>query len=105
MRVTKSLGRSRISCSFEPFAENRGHGAGKRLHFRTERHANVRPAVFIHVQINADRVRAILVFPHIDKIKILALARLLLLRVVRVRNKCLAPLILGKAVEEIDDLV
>jgi hypothetical protein len=46
------------------------------------------------VQINADRVRAVL-----------ALTRLLLLRVVRVRNKCLAPLIVGKRVEEIDDLV
>jgi hypothetical protein len=93
MRVTKSLGRSRISCGFEPFAKNRGHGAGKRL-LRTERHANARPAVFIHVEISADRVRAVL-----------ALTRLLLLRVVRVRNKCLAPLILGKQVEEIDDLV
>ena len=65
----------------------------------------MRPAVFIYVQINADGVRAFLVFPHIDKIEVLAFTRLLLLRVVRVRNKCLAPLILGKRVEDIDDLV
>ena len=89
----------------EPLAKNRRHGASKCLHFWTERHANVRPVVFIHVQINADRVRAFFVFPHIDKIEVLALARLLPLRVVRVRNKCLAPLILGEGLEEVDDLV
>jgi hypothetical protein len=91
--------------AFESLAKNRRHRAGKCLHFRTECHANVSPAVFIYVQINADRVRAFLVFPHIDKIEVLALARLLLLRVVRVRDKCLAPLILGERLEEIDDLV
>jgi hypothetical protein len=91
--------------AFEPFAKDRRHGAGKCLHFRTERHANVRLAVFIHVQINAHRVCALLVFPHIDKFKVLALARLLFLRVVRVGDKCLATLIFWQCLEEIDDLV
>ena len=91
--------------AFESFAKNRCHGAGKRLHFRTERHANVCSAVFIHVQINADCVCAFLVFPHIDKIKVFSLARLLVLRVVRVGNKSFAPLILGEHLKEVNDLV
>jgi hypothetical protein len=63
------------------------------------------PAVFIHVQINADRVCAFLVFSHIDKVKLFAVARLLVLCVVRVRNKSFASLILGERLEKINDLV
>ena len=76
MRVTKSLGRSRISCGVEPSSPLQRiarHRAGKRLHFRAERHADVRLAGFIHLQINADRVGAFLVFSHIDEIELLAL--------------------------------
>ena len=91
--------------AIEPFAKNRRHRAGKRLHFRPERHANVRLAVFIHMQINADRVRAFLIFAHIDKIELLAFARLLFLRVVRVGNERLAPFIFRQRLKEIDDLV
>jgi hypothetical protein len=57
------------------------------------------------MQINAHRVRAFLVFAHIDKIEVLALARLLFLRVVRIGHERLAPLILGKRLEEVDDLI
>ena len=63
------------------------------------------PAVFIHVQINSDRVRAFFVFPHIDQFEVLAFTRLLLLRVVCIGNKRLAPLILWERLEEIDDLL
>ena len=91
--------------AFESFAKNRRHGPGKRLHFRTECHANVCSAVFIHVQINADRVCAFLVFSHVDKVKVLAFARLLLLRAVCVGNERLAPLIFRELLEEVDDLV
>ena len=90
--------------AFQSLAKNRCHGAGKRLHLRTERHANARSAVFVHVQIYADRVCAFLIFPHIDKLEVLALARLLLLRVVRISYECLAPLILGEHLKEVDDL-
>jgi hypothetical protein len=91
--------------AFEAFAKNRRHGAGKRLHFRAERHANVRSTVFIDVQINAHRVCAFLVFPHIDKFKVFALTRLLFLRVVRIGHECFAPLVFRERLKEVDDLV
>ena len=90
--------------AFESFAKNRSHGTGECLHFRTERHANVCPAVFIDVQINAHRVCALLIFPYIDEFEVLALARLLFLRIVCIGHERLAPFILGKRLEEVDDL-
>jgi len=75
------------------------------LHFRAERHANVRLAVFIDMEINADRVHAFFILAYIDKIKGFACARLLLLRIVGVGNERLAPLIFRERLEEIDDLV
>jgi len=74
------------------------------LHFRTERHADVRLPVFVHVQVNAHGVRAFCVFSHIDQIKILAFSRFLILRVIRVGDERLAPLIFRQRFEEIDDL-
>ncbi len=74
------------------------------MHFRSERHANMRLPVFVHVQVNAHGVRAFFVFSHIDQIKLLAFARLLILGVIRVGNERLAPLIFRQRFEEIDDL-
>ncbi len=91
------------SRAFESFAKNRGHRAGKRLHFRAKSHPNVRFAILIHVQINAHGVRAFLVFSHIDEIELLAFARLLLLRVVRVGHQRLAPFVFRQRFEQIDD--
>src|SRR5438034_3281546 len=89
----------------QTFAKNRCHGAGERLHLRTERHANMRLAVFIDMQINADRVSAIFVFANIDKLEFFTFTRLLLLRVIRIGNERLAPLIFRERLEEIDDFV
>ena len=90
---------------FEAFAKDRGHRAGKRLHFGAKRHAEVCLALFIDLQINTNRISAFLIFSYVDKIEPLAFARFLLLRVVRVRDERLAPLIFRKRFEEIDDLV
>ncbi len=90
--------------AFEAFAKNCRHGAGKRLHFRTKRHANLRLAVFIDVEINADRVHAFFIFTNIDEVEFFTFAWLLLLRVVRIGNERLAPLIFRQRFEEIDDL-
>ncbi len=90
---------------FEAFAKDRGHRAGKRLRFGAKRHAEVCLALFIDLQINTNRISAFLIFSYVDKIEPLAFARLLLLRVVRVRDQRLAPLIFRKRFEEIDDLV
>ncbi len=57
------------------------------------------------MQINADRVRAIFVFANIDKLEFFTFTRLLFLRVVRIGNECLAPLIFRERLEEIDDFV
>ena len=59
----------------------------------------------IYVQINADCVGALLVFSHVDEIKILALTRLLPFRIVCIRNERLAPLIFRQRFKKIDDLV
>src|SRR5437016_10852363 len=91
--------------ALQAFAKDRGHRAGERLHFGPERHADVRFAVFIDMQINADGVHAFLVFADIDKIKTLTFARLLLLRIVRVGDERLPPLIFWQRLEEIYDLV
>lgn len=91
--------------AIESLTENRGHGAGKRLHFWAKRHANVCSAVFIHVQVNADRIRTFLIFAHIDKIKILVFARLPFLRVAGIRHERLASLIFRQRFKQIDDLV
>jgi hypothetical protein len=101
-RKLKDLLRSR---AFEAFAKNRRHRSRERLHFRAERHANMCFAMFIDVQINADGVSAVLVFAHVDQIELLTFARLLVLRIIRVGNKRLPPLIFGERFKEIDDLV
>ena len=88
----------------EPLAKNGRHRASERLHFRTEGHANVCLALFIYVQINADCVGALLVFPNVDEIKILAFTRLLPFRIVCIRNERLAPLIFRQRFKKIDDL-
>jgi len=68
-------------CAFKSLAKNRRHCPGKGLHFGPERHPNVGLAIFIDLQINADGVRAFLVFADILQIELLALARLLFPRV------------------------
>jgi hypothetical protein len=88
----------------EALAKNGRHRASQRLHFRSERHANLCLALVIHVQINADCVGAFLVLPNIDEIKILALARFLPCRIICIRNECFAPLIFGKRFKEFDDV-
>ena len=93
------------SRALESFAKNRRHGAGKRLHFRAERHADVRPAIFICVQVNAHGVGAFLVFSDVNKVELLAFARLLVLRIVGVGHERLASFIFGQRLEEIDNLV
>ena len=90
--------------SFEAFAKNCGHRAGKRLHLRAERHADVRLAVFVDMQVNTHSIRALLIFPYIHEIELLAFARLLLLRVVRVRDERLASFIFRQRFEEINNL-
>ena len=94
--------RSRV---LESFAKDRRHGAGKRLHFRAERHADVRPAIFIDVQVNAHGVGAFLVFSDVNKVELLAFARLLVLRVIRVQNERFAPLIFRQRFKKVDDLI
>ena len=54
------------------------------------------------MEIDADRVGAFFVFAHIDKVEGFAFARLLLLGVVGVGNKRLAPFIFRKRLEEIE---
>src|SRR5947209_2216665 len=81
------------------------HRASKCLHLGAKRHANVRLAVFIDMQINADRVHALFILPDIDKVEIFASVRLLLFRIVRVRDERLAPLIFRQRIEEVNDLV
>jgi hypothetical protein len=75
------------------------------LHFRTERHANVRLAVFIDMQINANCVCAIFVFANVDKLEFFIFTRLLLFRVIRIGNECLAPLVFRERLEQVDDFV
>ena len=89
----------------EPLAKNCCHRASEGLHFGTKRHSDMRPAILVHVQINADGVGAFLVFPNVDQSEIFALPRLLSLGIVCIRNQRLSPLIFGKRVKEFDDLV
>ena len=89
----------------EPLAKNGRHRASKSLHFRTDSHSNVRVALLIDLQINADCVGAFLVFSNIDKIKILSLTLFLPFRIICIRNQRLAPLILRQGFKKVDDLV
>ena len=91
--------------AIQSLAKNGRHRTGKRLHFRTKRHANVCLAVLIHLQINADGIGAFLVFSHVHKIELVRLARFLVLRAVRVRHERLASFIFGERLKEVDDLV
>ena len=91
--------------ALEAFAKNRGHRAGKRLHLRAERHADVGPAVFVHMEIHAHRVGAFLVFSYVDQVEFLVVAGLLLLSVICIGDERLAPFIFRQRCEEIDDLV
>ncbi len=93
------------SRALKPFAKNRGHRTRECLHFRAERHTDVRPTVFIDVQVNTDRVSAFLILSYVNKIELLVFSRFLVLRVVRVRNERLAPLILRQGLEEVYDFV
>ena len=61
-------------------------------------------ALIIDVQINADCVGAFLVFANIDEIKILAFTRLLVFRIVRIRNERLAPFIFRQRFKKVDNL-
>ena len=87
----------------EAFAEDRRHGAGERLHFRTERHAKVRFAFIIDLEINADGIGALLVFANVFERKRFAGPGLLFLRVIRIGNEGLAPLHFRKRFEEAND--
>src|ERR1700745_2622444 len=89
----------------EPLAKNRRHRASERLHFWTERHADMCLPILIHMQINAHCIGALLVFPHVDEIKMLPPALFTSFRIIRIRNERLAPLIFGKQVEEFNNLV
>src|ERR1700716_3262768 len=91
--------------AFEALAKNRGHCASERLHFGAKRHADVRLAIFIDMQIDADRIHAFLILAYVFEVEFFAWTRLLFLRVLRVRDKRLAPLIFRERFEEIDDLV
>src|SRR5581483_2686919 len=70
--------------AFQSLTKNSGHRPCQRLHFRTECHANVCSASFVHVQINTDRICAFLVLAHIDEFEIFALVGLLLPGIIRV---------------------
>ena len=89
--------------AIEAFAQNRGHRAGERLHFRPQRHAKMRFALVVDLEINADGIRAFLVLAHIFENECFAGARLLLLRVVRIGNERFAPLDFRQRFEEIND--
>jgi len=78
----------------EAFAKNRRHRARQRLYFGAERHSNMCLSVFVHVQVNANRVRAVFVLSHINQVKLLVFARFLVLHTICVGNECLAPFIL-----------
>src|SRR5205085_11344849 len=43
-------------CAIETFAEDGSHRASERLHFGAERHAQVRTALLVHLQIDAYHV-------------------------------------------------
>ena len=92
-------------CAFKPLAKNRRHCPGKGLHFGPERHPNVGLAIFIDMQINADGVRAFLVFADILQIELLALARLLFPRVVGIGDERLPPLLFRERFEKVDDII
>src|SRR5262245_59462350 len=83
-KITRQIENLLWRRAVESFAENRCHRASERLHFWAEGHANVCLALFIDLQINTDCVGAFLVFPNVDEIKILALARRLPFRIVRI---------------------
>jgi hypothetical protein len=63
----------------------------------------MRLAFVIHLEINADRVRAFLVFADIFEREFFSSARLLFLRVVRVRDERFAPFDFRQRLEEVDD--
>ena len=108
MRVTKSCGRSRISCgrrAVEAFAEDRSHGAGEGLHFRPERHAEVGFAFVVDLKVNAHFVRALLVFADVLEIELLVRPRLLFRRAVGVGDERFAPLHFRQMLEEVDDVL
>ena len=88
----------------EPLAKNGRHRASERLHFGAKCHANLCLALFIDLQINADCVGALLVFPNIDEIKILALTRLLHFSVVCIRNERFASFVFRKRFKKVYDL-
>ena len=56
----------------ETFAKNGSHRPGKSLHFRAERHPDMRFALFIHLQINSHRVGAFFVLTDILELEFLA---------------------------------
>jgi len=85
-------------CAFKSLAKNRRHCPGKGLHFGPERHPNLGLAICIDMQINADGVRAFLVFADILQIELLALARLLFPRVVGIGDERLPPLLFREVV-------
>src|SRR5262245_40632883 len=64
----------------------------------------MRLAAFIHLEINADCVGALLIFSNIDESKILALMGLLHFRIVCIRNERLASFIFRQRFKKVDDL-
>src|SRR4030095_16280400 len=62
-------------------------------------------ALFIDVQIHANCVRAFLILTDILQIELLTLARFLFLRIIGVGNQGLAPLVLRKRFEKVDNVV
>ncbi len=89
----------------EAFAEDRGHGAGQGLHFRTERHAQMCFAFVIDLKINADFIRALLIFADVFEIELLVRPRLLFRRAVGVGDERFSPLHFRQMLEEVDDVL
>ena len=65
----------------------------------------MRFALFVDVQVNADGIGAFLILAHVFEVELLALARLLFLRAVRIGNQRFAPLLFRQRFEKINDLV
>ena len=89
----------------EPFAENRGHGPGKRLDFVTEAHLEVAAARVVDVQEDADGVGAFLVFADVFEVEGGSFFGGAIGAALGVVDEHLALFGVGEDFEKIDDLV
>lgn len=89
---------------FKSLAQNCGHGPSEGLHLGPQRHAYMRFAVIIYVQINTDSVCAFLIFPDVLQIELLSIFGLLFAGSVCVGDERLSPFIFRQRFEKIDNV-